>query len=439
MTDPSSTPPSDPVAEAAVLGCCLLDPGVIPDLGLRAEDFYGPAHRRVWQAILAMVDRGDPVDPVTLYREVERQGWQEWVPRETVISLTEAVTSPVHAQHYAGHVAEKSAARRLLVVAREIIGEVEAGAVAADCVRKAQDGLSAILSGGSKAGPSHIQNALEAILARLEGKAPPGAVLPTGYGTLDDLHGGGLRPGELVVVAARPSMGKSALAANLVRRAGLAGKTALVFSLEMTREAIATNILAAQASISQDRLRKGGRFLTQDDLAAIATVAASLSDTGIYLDDNASARLSTIRSEAQRLKSKAGLDLLVIDYLQLMEAQGGSRSRQEDVSALSRGLKILARDLEVPVVALSQLNRGAEQREGHRPRLSDLRESGAIEQDADTVWLLHRPYYYSRAENERRLAEVIVAKQRHGPTDTVRLTFDADTLLFSEQRPGDFC
>ena len=432
--------PSDHAAEAAVLGCCLMDGGLVGDLGLSADDFHSPGHRRAWEVIARMAGEGLLVDPVTMYAEVERRGWQEWLPKETVIAMATAVTSPAHADHYAAIVAEKSAARRLVVVARGIISSVEGGAEAEDCVRTAQDALYSVLTSRSKSGPSAIQDALYSILGRLEGSAPSGPVLPTGYHGLDDLHGGGLRPGELVVIAARPSMGKSALAANLVRLAGTRGKRALVFSLEMTREAIALNILAAESRVSQDRLRKGAAYLRPEDMDRIRSVAANLSGSGIYLDDNASIGLSAIRTEAQRIKARGGLDLLVIDYLQLMEADRSRQrsSRQEDVSALSRGLKVMARDLGVPVVALSQLNRMAEQREGHRPRLSDLRESGAVEQDADTVWLLHRPYYYSRQENERRMAEVIVAKQRHGPTDTVRLTFDAETLLFSEPRPGDF-
>lgn len=227
----------------------------------------------------------------------------------------------------------------------------------------------------------------------------------------------------------------SSLALNFVANAAAGGRQALVFSLEMTAESIARSMLSAASGVSGDRMRKGKEYIGAPGLEAVLAASASLGSMGVWVNDSCSANVSTIRAEAMRRKAKDGLDLVVVDYLQLMEGRKSS-SREQDVSEISRGLKIMAKDLGVPVIALSQLNRMVEQREGHRPKLADLRESGSIEQDADVVLMAYRPWMYSRNELERDMAEIIVAKNRHGPTGTTHLTFNADVVRFSNPTRG---
>jgi replicative DNA helicase len=260
----------------------------------------------------------------------------------------------------------------------------------------------------------------------------------TGFYQLDDMTSG-LHPGELVIVAGRPSMGKTTLALNIAVNAAVNdGKSVAIFSLEMSGQNIVRNMLCAQARFPGQKLRRGGRLLTAEDQRLLADAAGPLFEAQLFVDDSPSLTPTVLRSKCRRIKARGGLDLVLVDYLQLMEAMGTTKSvesRQQEISYISRSLKGLARELEVPVIAMSQLNREVEKREKARPKLSDLRESGAIEQDADLICLLYRPYYYTRDESDLRAAEVIVAKQRNGPTGSVQLHFFAECLRFDNPLP----
>lgn len=422
--------PHSEEAELAVLGACLMEPDAVLRLSLlKPSDFWQPRHRTLWRIMAELAMSGRPGDALVIFREVERRGLiEETGGRDYIATLASAASSPIHAEHHAAIILEKSGLRRLSALGERLVAAVEAGEGYEDCLRLAHDTLfdASQPAGGREGTP--ISEALYQVLGVLQGKDEPGRVCPTQLHVLDDLLAGGHHAGELTLVAARPGVGKSLYANNLCLRTAMGGGKVLLFSLEMTAESIARNILSAQTLVSGDRMRKGSRFIGEKDMERLAAAAGDIGNTGLVVNDSASVSISSIRREAQAMKMRGGLDLLVVDYLQLMETQG-SRSRSEDLGKVSRGLKILAKDLGVPVVALSQLNRDSEQRESHRPRLSDLRESGSLEQDADVVLMLHRDYLFTRNLADANVAEVIVAKNRHGPTDTVKVGFVGEYLL----------
>lgn len=428
-------PPSDPVAEMALLGSCLMDPGCMDGAAARLtpEDFYVPRHGALWALMQAVRGEGRPLDAITLPREAEARGLLPAIGGPAAVAeALSAVSSPAHADHYAATVTDRSLARKVRVAAMDALERVESGASGPDCLQTAQDGLGGILSGGWSKGPSDLSEAVYAVLERLEGEQQTEPALPTGFPVLDDALAGGLHAGELVLIGARPSVGKSTLASNLLVNALTArpDAAAYVASLEMTRDSIARNMIAAAGRVRGDGMRKGGRYLSDADRERITKAAAGLAGLKVSINDDSAATVATIRRDARAVQARHGrLDLVVVDYLQLMEGRGDTR--QDEVAKMSRGLKVLAKDLNCPVIALSQLNRQAEGRDGQRPRLSDLRESGSLEQDADVVLLIHRPWMQSRLDSERNEATLIVAKNRHGPLDDVRLRYDPEWLLFS--------
>lgn len=434
MTTPP-TPPHDDAAEASVLGAVLMDPGCLdgPAGRLRPEDFYVPGHAAMMGLIQAIRADGLPCDALTIQREAEARGELARIGgRAAVAEAAAAVASSAHADHHAAIVADRALARRVYYAALKALDGVASGAAGAECLQTAQDGLGDILARGAAKGPSSLADAVYAVLARLEGKEQSEPALATGYMVLDDILAGGLHRGELIIVGARPSVGKSTLAINVVANATARDPEAVVYvaSLEMTCESIARNMMAAQARVRGDGMRKGGRYLTDTDRDRLVLAAKALADRRVTMNDDASATVGSIRRDARGVQARHGrLDLVVVDYLQLMDGRGDSR--QDEVSKMSRGLKVMAKDLNCPVMALSQLNRQVEGRESQRPRLSDLRESGAIEQDADVVVLIHRPWMQSRLDSERHEATLIVAKNRHGPVEDVRLRYDPEWLLFS--------
>lgn len=433
MTIP--TPPHDDAAEASVLGAVLMDPACLdgPAGRLRSEDFYVPSHAAMMGLIQAIRADGLPCDALTIQREAEARGELARIGgRAAVAEAAAAVYSSAHADHHAAIVADRALARRVYYAALRALEGVASGAAGEECLKTAQDGLGDILTRGSTQGPSSLADAVYAVLERLEGKEQSEHALATGYPVLDDVLAGGFHRGELVVVGARPSVGKSTLASNVVVNATAHDPEAVVYvaSLEMTRESIARNMMAAQARVRGDGMRKGGRYLTDTDRDRLVLAAKTLSERRVMLNDDASATVGSIRRDARGVQARHGrLDLVVVDYLQLMDGRGDSR--QDEVAKMSRGLKVMAKDLKCPVMALSQLNRQVEGRESQRPRLSDLRESGAIEQDADVVVLIHRPWMHSRLDSEKHEATLIVAKNRHGPVEDVRLRYDPEWLLFS--------
>ncbi|GHS91319.1 replicative DNA helicase [Planctomycetales bacterium] len=430
--------PHDLEAELSVLGGLLLLPEKFVDIDgkLAADDFFNPGYGLIFSAIAALQGEGKPIDILLLRSELERRGDLAKVGGDGALAaLTDAVPTGVHVDYYADLVREKSLLRRLIAAAVEIVETASSGGESAGAlVDRAEQAIMQVAERNVRAEPRGMREIMQStfdLLQKLADKhhVSEGMVL-TGYNDLDDKLTG-LHAGELIIIAGRPSMGKSTLALNLARKVALNNRQGvLIFSLEMTAQNMATNILAAHAKIDAGKLRKPEN-ITNDEWQEIGMMVGELGQANIIIDDASLLSIAEIRGKARRVKQKHEVNLIVIDYLQLMQgsAAAARRSREQEVAEISRGLKALAKELSVPVIALSQLNRKAEDRSGNRPVLSDLRESGAIEQDADVVMLLHRPCYYDENDHPGE-AEVIIAKQRNGPTGTVNLSFLNHQLRF---------
>jgi replicative DNA helicase len=437
-------PPHSLEAEVALLGSLLLDVGneamgsVVPLV--RPDDFYRTAHRKVYEAFLAIYERGDPIDPVIALTECERRGILEEVGgSEFLARLAGAVVGPSNAEHYARIVREKAVARGVIRVASDLQRSAYDDEASGEALLEMAEHRIFELSRSQDDGQAtSVHVLIEKAFQELDRRDGAPSGLRTHFFQFDDLTAG-LHAGELIIVAGRPSMGKTTFALNVAYNVSVLEKVpTVVFSLEMSRQQIAKNILCSHAGVEAQKLR-GGRFLSDADFQRLTEAGGPLYDAPLYIDDTPALSTTVLRAKARRLKSKHGIGLVVIDYLQLMEAMGASRnveSRQQEISYISRSLKGLARELDLPIIALSQLNRQADAREDHRPRLSDLRESGAVEQDADVVCFLFRKHYYTKAPSDRGLAELIIAKQRNGPTDTVQLAFQDQFMLFDNFAPG---
>jgi len=426
-------PPHSLDAEVSVLGSMILNNEtvdvVIPLL--KAESFFSPAHQTIFDAIVALHERDRAVDLVTLRDELERRGELEAVGGvEYIDSLIHAVPAAANVEHYAEIVRDKAILRELLEATREIHEEAARGAIGSrELLDHAQARIFRIAEEGTKAALTPIKEVLKVTFERIDRARDRVGMLtglPTGFLDLDEMTCG-LQDGELIIIAARPSMGKTTLALNILEHVGVVSKIpAVIFSLEMSREQLARNMLCSRARINGHNLRLGR--LPSSEMPKLAMHVGALSEAPIYIDDSPNVNVFELRAKVRRLKARAGCRLVIVDYLQLMQGPS-AESRQIEISGISRALKALAREMNLPVVAVSQLNRQVEMREGNRPRLADLRESGAIEQDADVVMLLHRPAYYTHGMDDGR-AELIIAKQRNGPTGTVRLTFISKFLRF---------
>lgn len=426
-------PPSDVEAEAALIGSVLVEPSELDRLAPcpMPDDFYLEKHSAIWQAVLDLKACGTPPDALIVYDEVRRRRLDSIVPSTYIHELAANLVSPIHAVEYSRIVMEKSKGRRLLRVAQNLAESVYGNKPSDEAHSNAQESLYAIGKVKTQSNAHHISDDMFKILGTIEDGERTGNAVTTGYIGLDDLLAGGWHGGELSLIAGRASMGKTSFALNCVANAAMAGHGVLIFSLEMTSESVVRNMLAARAMVSGERLRKGRSFIGDEGMRRVHDAGAEIGNAKVWISDSCTSGVPDIRREVQRLHSKEGIGLVVIDYLQLLEGSG-SRSREQEVSAISRGLKILAKDTGLPIIALAQLNRMAEQREGNRPRMADLRESGALEQDADNVLLVYRPYYYTKAEQDKNTAEIIVAKQRHGATETVPLRFDPEITRFRD-------
>lgn len=465
-------PPQSLEAEMSLLGSVILDPGVIPDVMpiiKGAEDFYKEAHAHVYRAVLDVYDQRHSGDLVQILDLLRDRGVLEQVGGAAFLKeLAYAVPTAVNAPHFARIVAEKAKLRRLITAAGQILYDAyHAGELGPEGARevldKAEMSVFEIAQESTVADPQSLADLLHIEMERIEAAERDGWTLTgvkTGYADLDELLRG-LQPGELIILAARPSMGKTALALNLAEQIAMGGTTPHgvpsapvpvgFFSLEMSKNAIVQRLLSARSGVSSQHLR-GGTPISKNELMQLGTAADDLKAAPIYIDDMPSMTVLNLRARARRMVAQHGVKVIMIDYLQLMTAPGAAReSRQVEVSAISRGVKALARELNVPVVCLSQLNRASEQREGNRPRMADLRESGSIEQDADVILLLHREDYYHVQDEDWKLenpdkagvAEIIVAKQRNGPTDIVKLKWDSKTTRFKNldqhaQPPGGY-
>ncbi len=424
--------PESLAAEAAVLGSMLIDPGCISQVVelVKAEAFYRIEHQMMFEAIIGLYEknRGEGLDGVLLRDELEKRKQLEEVGgAEYIAKVLESVPSSANVMYYANIVKDKQLIREIIVAAGEILDEAydEAGETSQkldEAERKIFAVTDKNISGVASALKDLVLSAYELIEKRKGGHVTG---LATGYYELDELTCG-LQNGEMIIVAGRPSMGKTTLALNIAEHIGVAEKIPVaIFSLEMGKQQLAERFLCSKSEIDAQLVRKG--MLGTEDYQKLVEVCGSLSEAPIYIDDSAGLTPLALRAKARRLKSQHDIRCIIVDYLQLMSlGVGRIESRQQEITAISRYLKALARELNIPVVVLSQLNRSPEGREGHRPRMSDLRESGSIEQDADVVMLLHREDYYHRGDKEYQpnsKAEIIIAKQRNGPTGLVSLMF----------------
>ena len=422
-------PPHNLRAEESLLGAMLLSRTAIDvaSESVAPSDFYKPAHGHVYDAIVSLSARGEPVDPVTVADELARHDLLEAAGGPAaLIDLQAAVPATSSAGRYAKIVEEHSLLRGLIGVAGEI---AELGYEVPDDVPKVIDRAESLVfeiaQHRQTDSMSRLHDLLDQTLDSLEALYERGDAItgtPTGYTDFDELTSG-LQPNALIVVGARPGMGKTSFAMGMAGHAALeAARPVLFFSLEMSRVELSQRLLCSEARVDSTKVRNGR--LSDDDWRRISHGIGRLSEAPLWIDDNPNVTVMEIRSKARRLQSKVGpLGMIVVDYIQLMTGRAGAESRQVEVAEISRGLKILARELQCPVVALAQLNRGLEQRADKRPMLSDLRESGSLEQDADVVTFLYRDEQYNPDSPDRGTAEVLVAKHRAGPTGMVRLAF----------------
>lgn len=434
-------PPFDLEAEMGVLGSILLMPEVCDEIAsLRADDFYDDANRKIYEHLRHMHDGGEKIDITLLVSRLRTAGDYEKVGGAAYLArLSGAVANAAHVVYYAEVVAEKSVFRKLIESGTEILRDAyDQTCTAKELCAQAEQKVFAIMDGRSSQSVSSISDVLHQAMDRMEARMRDDYVegaAETGLTDFDTMTGG-MHNGELLILAARPSMGKTALAMNIAENVSIEQKQPVLFvSLEMSGIELADRMLCSLARVNGHRLRNG--TLSSEDRDRLVSKANEISEAPLFVDDSPSRTVSEIAAAARRIKRREGeLGLIVIDYLQLIEPDNSRDPRQEQVAKIARRLKGLARELEVPLLCLSQLNRQAEDSKDHRPRLSHLRESGAIEQDADVVMFVHREEYYHRGDERAQYAgqaEIIVAKQRNGPVGDVQLTWEADFTRFSNR------
>ena len=439
-------PPHEINAEESVIGSILIDGEALSRVTsfLKPLDFYSEKNRWCYEGCTALFQRGEAINQVTLAHELSLQDRLEGVGGGPYLGhLVVAVPTSVHIEHYAAIVLRTSLMRQLIHAGGDIasIG-YQSGPDADAAMSSAEELLFKVRSGRPGGDFTHIREVLDTYMeesaAILSPESRHLAPVPTGFSDMDKLLGGGLQRSAMFVLAARPSLGKSALAFNIARHAAEYGSVVGVFSLEMGREQIGLRLLSSEANVDSSRLRVG--LVSDSEESRLLDAIGLLSDLPIYIDDTPIQGVVEMRGKARRLQSEHGLDFLIVDYLQLISSGGRSDNRVQEMGEISRSLKGLARDLDIPVLACSQLSRAIEQRPSHRPLLSDLRESGSIEQDADVVAFIHREdHYTTREEWEKKnptqaypqnIAEIIVAKHRNGPLDTIPLYFRGDRVRF---------
>ena len=427
--------PHSPEAEQAVLGSMLIDADCIKDVmdKLQPQDFYLQQNREIFETIYSMFIYSRPIDGVTVAREMEKNGVYRDDTRAYLLQLMEVTPTSANVMEYAGIIRDKALLRSMARAAGDIAAMVQEGVgTAGDLLSAAEQKIYAIRQGRGSQEMATVGAVLNDVMEQLAkltaGSEPPG--LSTGLSAVDRKING-LNKSDLLLLAARPGMGKTSMALNVALSAAKAsGKTVAIFSLEMSKEQLVTRLLANEGLIENTRLATGN--LRESDWEKIAQAASVLNQTNIRIDDNPLLTVADMNAKCRRLEN---LGLVVIDYLQLMTSAGGKgysgENRQQAVADISRMLKIMAKELQVPVLCLSQLSRANEKREDKRPMLSDLRESGAIEQDADIVMFLYRDDYYNEDSEKRNIAECIVAKNRHGETGKVELRWMPDYTAFS--------
>jgi replicative DNA helicase len=424
-------PPQDLGAERAVLGSVLIDNSSLGDIVLivRSEDFYRGSHQVIFETVSDLFDRGDAVDVVILRDELNRKGLLEKAGgEESLHDLADAVPTAANAEYYAKIVKDLALRRSVIRECSLAIQQSYEGDMQGRELLDYAESLLFKLDRESESGDStHIGEILTPLFKDIDsGQAGLNGVR-THFHELDDLTGG-LHPSQLIIIAGRPSMGKTTFALNLAEQVGVVEKVpVVVFSLEMPKNQLVMNMLCSNARVNSHSLRRGQ--VQPDEWPKLSAAAGRLSDAPIFIDDTPALTVLGLRAKVRRLKARHGVGLVIVDYLQLMDAPR-AENRQQEISTISRSLKGLARELEIPVIAISQLNRSVDSREDRRPRMSDLRESGAIEQDADLILFLYRDEYYDPREDNQGIAEAIIRKQRNGPTGTVKLTFLSRFMRF---------
>ena len=437
-------PPQNLEAEISVLGAVLQDPGALLKAMevLRPEDFYKEAHRKIFRACVDLFERNEPVDLVTLANELMRRKQLDEVGGASQLSaLVDAVPTAANVAYHARVVKDKAVLNALIEKATAVVSKAYADSEDTDQLLDwAEQQIFEISQEKVSRTFAPVKSILKGtfqLIEKLYDRKSHVTGVPTGFADFDRLTSG-LQAAELIVVAGRPSMGKTSFCLNIAQQAAIRESVAVaIFSLEMSKEQLVQRMLCSEASVDSHRLRTG--YLSDTDWPKLTTAAGRLSEAPIYIDDTPGISLLEMRAKARRLKAERGLGLVIIDYLQLVSGRARAENRQQEISEISRGLKAMAKDLNVPVVALSQLSRAVESRDPPRPQLSDLRESGAIEQDADVVTFLYRPAFYRKRKGEEtdepedNTTEIIIGKQRNGPTDTVYLTFLREYTRFESQ------
>jgi replicative DNA helicase len=438
---PDRLPPQNLDAERSVLGSMLRDNDAISAVVqiINAESFYADAHRKIFQVMADLNGKGgQPVDLVLLAEELIKRGQLEDVGRAPYLAeLWDAAPTAANAEYYARIVRDKAIIRNLIHASTEILRDsYEQGQPAEELLETAERKILDIAQMGITGQTTTLEQAITETYRRIDdratGKQKAGG-LSTGFADLNELTAG-LHDGELIIIAARPSVGKTAFSLNLVRNIIVDEKEPVFFvSLEQSRIELAERLLCAQARVDSHRLRKG--TLNSDDMDRLIDAGGVLRNGKLFIDDSPVQSMLRIAANARRLKLRHAIKLIVIDYLQLIEPDNRRDPRQEQVAQISRRLKALAKELQIPLVALAQVNRSSEDRQDHRPRLADLRESGSIEQDADTVMLLHRPDRYEPGQHEG-IIELIIGKQRNGPTGEITLAYLKQFMRYEDYAPG---
>lgn len=429
-------PPHNIEAEQAVLGCMLLDSEVVPTVLeiLKSEDFYREDHREIYEAIIDLFEKAQAIDLITASERLTLRGTLEKIGGlDYLANITAAVPTTSNAKYYAKIIEEKAILRRLIKASSDIINmSYEATEEVPYVLDQAEKNIFDILQKRNNQGFSHIKDILSDTFSKLEELYNSKGYItgiPTGFNDLD-LKTAGLHNSDLILVAARPAMGKTAFVLNIASYAAIyAGIPVAIFNLEMSKDQIVNRMLCSEVMVDSQRMRTGK--LEDGDWQKIARALGPVSEAPIYIDDTPSISVNEIRAKCRRLKLEKNLGLVVIDYLQLMQGRSKNENRQQEVSEISRSLKILAKELNIPVITAAQLSRGPESRTDHRPMLSDLRESGAIEQDADIVMFLYRDDYYDPDTEKKNISEIIIAKHRGGSTGTVELRWFGEYTKFA--------
>lgn len=436
-------PPHSAEAEKSVLGAAMLSKDALFDVMevVKPADFYDENHKEIFQAMIDLNRKNAPVDALTVAEELKKRNSLEMVGgRAYIASLSSMTPTTSNAMEYGRIVAEKASVRRLIETADDIVTKGYDGTMDANqMLDYAESGIFEISQARQKGQYSHIRDVLVenlAIIDRAEQMDGGLTGITTGFSKLDEITSG-MQKSDLIILAARPAMGKTAFALSLARNAAVKGKASvMIFSLEMAKEQLTQRLLSMESKVDLQTLKTGR--LERRDWDDLNVALDILSNSNIHIDDTAGISIMEMKSKCRRLKAEAGLDLVIIDYLQLMNPEGKADSRTQEISVISRNLKLLARELDCPVLVLSQLSRAPEQRTDHRPMLSDLRESGSIEQDADIVIFLYRDEYYNKEDTEKPgECEVIVAKHRSGPTGSVDVAWIERYTQFKDKASGN--